>query len=303
VTRIRNITHILVLCSIIFGFACSSSTSVINDGFGDYLLVPAGEFSMGDHFNEGHSDEIPVHKVYLDAYYIGKYKVTNKEYSKFIHAGGYDESSYWSGESLGQFGTEPELWNIKEHFGGGLPGNDNYPVVGISWFEAQAYCRWLSQKTGNIYRLPTEAEWEKAARGLEPRRYAWGDEIDSSYSNYDSGQNREQMGLTPVGYYNGSDRSGFKTSDNVSPYGAYDMTGNTFEWCSDWYGRAYYATAASRNPLGPATGSSRVLRSAGYIDSAYYQRAASRHKRGAHLKNHATGFRCVREHSPGRQDP
>lgn len=289
--------QLIILSGIVLGSACTNSDLVINEDFGAYLLVPAGEFSMGDHFDEGHSDEIPVHKVYLDAYYIGKYKVSNKEFAKFIQDGGYTEASFWPEGSLGKHGLEPALWDSDEDFGGGQPGNEDYPVVGVSWFEAQAYCRWLSRKTGNIYRLPTEAEWEKAARGLEKQRYAWGDKIDRSYANYDFGQNRSEMRLTPVGFYNGSERKGFKTSDNSSPYGAYDMTGNTFEWCADWYGRDYYAIAASRNPLGPEKGASRVLRSAGYIDSAYYQRAASRHKRGAHVKNHATGFRCVREYS------
>ena len=276
--------------------------SNVNDGFGEYVLVTAGEFEMGDSFNEGNSDEIPVHTVYLDAYYIGKYKVTNGEYLKFIKEGGYLDADFWTAGGFGRFGQKPVHWDEKKYKGGGIPGNENYPVVGISWFEAVAYCCWLSEKSGEIYRLPTEAEWEKAARGVEKRRYAWGNSIDKTCTNYDSGKNREEMRLSPVGYYDGSIRNGLKTLSNASPCGAYDMTGNTSEWCLDWYGRTYYAESQVRNPQGPDTGPGRVLRSAGYIDSAYYQRTASRHKRGAHIKSFTTGFRWVRSYPGNRKD-
>jgi formylglycine-generating enzyme required for sulfatase activity len=283
------------LCLILAIAVCTGQKTKINDGYGDYVLVPAGEFEMGDIFDEGHSDEIPVHTVYLDAYFIGKYKVTNQEFEKFIEDNGYKNPDYWISGGFGQYGPIPEHWNEEKYKGGGIPGNEDYPVVGISWFEAMAYCRWLSEKTGNTYRLPTEAEWEKAARGTGKRRYAWGNAIDETYTNYDSGKKREEMSLTPVGFYDGGIRNGKKNHSNASPYGAFDMTGSTSEWCLDWYGRDYYSVSPSRNPQGPDTGQSRVMRSAGYIDSAYYQRTASRHKRGAHAKSFASGFRCVRE--------
>jgi formylglycine-generating enzyme required for sulfatase activity len=266
----------------------------LNDGYGEYVYVEAGEFAMGDLFNEGHSDEIPVHQVYLDAYYIGKYKVTNGEYRRFIEAGGYETPRYWIEGGFGEFGPVPAHWMSVEYFGGGLPGNENYPVVGISWYEAMAYCSWLSGETGYRYRLPTEAEWEKAARGSGKRRYPWGNEIDKTRTNYDWGNERGVMRLTPVGFYDGSLRHGVETKSNASPYGAYDMCGLTSEWCLDWYAVNYYHYSQKKNPKGPPEGSSRVLRSAGYIDSAYYQRAAGRHKKGAHTKSFTTGFRWVR---------
>ena len=281
---------ICILC-----FACSRLPKIINDGYGDYVLVPAGVFQMGDHFDEGNSDEIPVHDVYLDAYYIGKFKITNSAYKAFIDDGGYNEQAYWEAGGWGEFGSAPQFWNSAKDRGGGLPGNEAYPVVGVSWFEAMAYCQWLSAKTGHTYRLPTEAEWEKAARGTDQRRYAWGDEIDAGYANFDHGQDRQDMHLTPVGYYDGSMREGLQTHDNASPYGAYDMIGNVSEWCVDWYDATYYARSPRRNPTGREAGDSRVLRSGGYVDSAYYQRASGRHKMGAHFKSYKTGFRCVRE--------
>ena len=268
---------------------------MVNDGFGDYLLVSAGTFSMGDHFDEGNSDEIPVHDVYLDAYYIGKFKITNGEYQKFIEDGGYTRSEYWLHGGFGEYGSEPTFWREEMHRGGGIPGNQDYPVVGVSWFEAMAYCQWLSNKTVQVYRLPTEAEWEKAARGTGKLRYGWGSELDKHSANYDYGQPRGEMSLTLVGYYDGTELDGTRTLNRASPYGAYDMIGNVTEWCADWYDANYYRNSPKGNPRGPETGVSRVLRSGGYVDSAYYQRASSRHKRGAHMKNYKTGFRCVRE--------
>jgi len=289
-------------CLLGTGMFCSGPKTVVNDGHGDYLRISGGEFLMGDSFDDGNSDEIPVHTVALDTYYIGKYKVTNLEYGNFLKAGGYNSPEYWAAGGFDEYGRAPAHWDDAAHKGGGIPGNENYPVVGVSWFEAAAYCRWLSLETAQIYRLPTEAEWERAARGTDQRRYAWGNEIDKSRTNYDYGMDRTDMRLKPVGNYDGSLRDGLQTKDNAAPCGAYDMTGNTFEWCADFYGLTYYSVSPTLNPQGPETGRSRILRSAGYIDSAYYQRAASRHKRGAHVKSHATGFRCVREDSAGRND-
>ncbi|MFC1557495.1 formylglycine-generating enzyme family protein, partial [candidate division KSB1 bacterium] len=202
---------------------------------------------------------------------------------------------YWDTGGFGEYGNKPEYWNDPANRGGEITGNEKYPVVGVSWFEAMAYCNWLSEKTGRLYRLPTEAEWEKAARGIYQKRYAWGDNIDEHYANYDNGGDRKRMKLTPVGYYNGSVHNGFATNDNASPYGAYDMTGNISEWCYDWHDTKYYSVSSRENPKGPESGSSRVLRGGGYVDSAYYQRAAGRHKMDAHYKSYKTGFRCVCE--------
>ncbi|MCP4725564.1 MAG: formylglycine-generating enzyme family protein [bacterium] len=274
---------------------CSSVDISVNNGYGEYLIVPAGEFLMGDNFDEGNSDEIPVHKVYLDAYYIGQNKITNYEYNRFISDNGYTTEIYWEAGEFGEHGSEPDFWRNFEYRGGGVSGNDNYPVVGVSWFEAMAYCSWLSVKTGYTYRLPTEAEWEKAARGTTQYRFPWGNEIDETYARYDYGGSRKSYSIAPVGYYNGMAYGRLITKNNASPFGAYDMAGNISEWCLDWYDHKYYRASPETDPKGPDSGSSRVLRCGGYVDSAYYQRAASRHKMGAHFKSYKTGFRCVRE--------
>jgi formylglycine-generating enzyme required for sulfatase activity len=136
----------------------------VNDGHGDYVFVPAGEFLMGDNYEEGNPREGPAHPVYLDSYYIGADEVTNAEYARFIDDEGYEDRAYWTAGGFGSFAV-PRYWNDPAHRGGGIPGNEQFPVCGVNWFEANAFCAWLSAKTGETYRLPTEAEWEKAARG------------------------------------------------------------------------------------------------------------------------------------------
>ena len=230
----QRFLYTIVFMIVFLNPVCNADGQTVNDGYGDYMFVPAGEFEMGDNFNEGQSDELPVHTVYLDAYYIGKYQVTNEEYKKFIDDDGYTTEAYWlsvgwTAKQLNGW-TQPEHWIDSSFAGGGLPGNEIYPVVGVSWYEAHAYCAWLTTKTDTTYRLPTEAEWEKAARGTDQRRYPWGNDIDGSYANYKDSDELFRN-LTPVGYFDGTTHGSYTTQSNASPYGAYDMAGNVREWC------------------------------------------------------------------------
>ena len=189
------------------------------------VLVPAGEFVMGS--ENGESYEKPVRRVILDAYYIDAYEVTNALYGKFLQVERH---------------REPILWNDAKFNG------PNQPVVGVSCDDAEAYCRWAGR------RLPTEAEWEKAARGTDGRIYPWGNQWDRTRANtFIGGPGRP----TPVGSYEA----------DKSPYGAYDMAGNVQEWVADWYDDNYYRTSPSRNPQGPQTGRARVLRGGSWRDS------------------------------------
>jgi formylglycine-generating enzyme required for sulfatase activity len=290
-----------------------ANDQVINEGYGNYLFVPAGRFSMGDNYEEGNPRESPAHVVYVSAYYIGEYEITNEEYAKFIADGGYENSEYWSGGGFGGF-TEPLHWNDATYNGGGIAGNEAFPVAGVSWFEAAAYCSWVSTKTGSVYRLPTEAEWEKAARGgdfldgdasaqvpnpIPQRRYPWGNDIDGSYANYlDSGDPYE-TGLTPVGYYDGRVEGGFSTQDNASPYGAYDMSGNVYEWCSDRFSEVYYQESQNagivEDPQGPRGGSGYVIRGSAFLYETFKQRSAYRGAYYPAFRGPYIGIRCVRE--------
>jgi formylglycine-generating enzyme required for sulfatase activity len=280
--------------------------TVVNDGYGDYLIVPAGSFEMGDNFNEGESwdaDELPVHNVYLDAYYIGKHEVTNAQYSVFLNdVGKHSYGGYtWLDISSGR---------IDFVSGNYIPesGFEDYPVIEVSWYGSVAYCDWLTTMTGHTYRLPTEAQWEKAARGDasknsvlgHQRRYPWGDNIDGSYANYVLSwpPEKDKKGITPVGYYDGSLRGSFQTNDGSSPYGAYDMAGNVFEWCSDMYSSSYYSDSPVTNPLGAITGCP-VLRGGGYIHRASSLRSAQRFHHFHGATEFDIGFRCVRELTTG----
>ena len=173
------------------------------------------------------------------------------------------------------------------------PEMRNYPVVGVSWFEAMAYCSWLSYKTGKTFRLPTEAEWEKAARGTKQFRYSWGNYIDSSYANYWSFEDSGEKGISPVGYYDGSLQGNFKTSDGSSPYGTYDMTGNVWEWCSDWFSDTYFETSPTNNPTGPPSGPTKIKRGGSWIHIPEIQRSALRTSDGPMDRIEDLGFRCV----------
>ncbi|MGV8119091.1 MAG: SUMF1/EgtB/PvdO family nonheme iron enzyme [Candidatus Xenobiia bacterium LiM19] len=184
----------------------------------DMILIPAGEFLMGSPAGTGRDDERPQHKVYLDAFYICKYQVTNGQFARFVEETGYKPAGNWK---------EYAKW-----------GRETHPVVNVTWNDAAAYCNWAGGK------LPTEAQWERAARGTDGRIYPWGNEWDASRCNSNS------SGTIPVGSF----------PSGASPCGCMDMAGNVWEWCSDWYGEDYYGNSPSRNPGGPGSRNYRVLR-------------------------------------------
>ena len=272
--------------------ALASFTQSVNDGYGELVLVPAGPFKMGDNFGDGESREKPVHTVDLDAFYIGKYEVTNALWRKFRDDPGYDDPKFWP-EGRVMPKDQIPYWNDVKNHGGGTPGSDNYPVLGVNWDGATAYCNWVSAKTGKLYRLPTEAEWEKAARGTDQRRYPWGNTIDRSYANY-VGSRPFDTGEV-AGYYDGSKRGDVQTHSGASPYGVMDMAGNVMEWCQDWYGRDYYAVSPKKNPKGPETGAYRVMRGGTFFEDGFDLRSYARTAAWPSMQSHRmTGFRVAR---------
>ena len=286
-TALTSIVAPLVLA------AAMQPARVVNDGYGDYLLVPAGAFRMGDAFNEGWARERPVHTVDLDAFYIGRLEISNGEWKKFRDEAAYDDPKWWPGGRVVPRDQVP-YWTQPNNHGGGTPGSDAYPVLGVNWDAASAYCKWLSARTGKTYRLPTEAEWEKAARGTDGRRYPWGNTIDRTVANF-VGAQAYDTGM-PVGYYDGSKRGDVQTRSNASPYGALDMAGNVMEWCSDWYSQDYYRTSPRKNPKGPAEGAYRVVRGGSFFVEAFDLRSAARSAAWPSFQAHRMiGFRAVRE--------
>jgi len=224
----------------------------------EMVYVPAGEFSMGS--EEGDSDEKPVHVVSLDAYWIDKFEVSNDQYALCVADGTCSRPS------------SVKSYRRDSYYGN--PAYDDYPVVYVNWNQADAYCRWAGG------RLPTEAEWEKAARATDERTYPWGDAAPTcSLANYAGcvGDTSE-VGSYPAG---------------ASPYGAMDMAGNVWEWVADWYDSGYYGKSSLQDPTGPASGSSRVLRGGSWLDAGNSVRSADRDGRNPADAYYNLGFRCV----------
>ena len=228
--------------------------------------VAAGEFQMG---GDGPYDGKPIHSVTLSDYRIGKYPVTNAQFRSFVEGDGYTNREYWKYDEGWDWKnrneiSKPEYWDDPQW------NLDNHPVVGVSWYEADAYCNWLNKRVGTgdwRFRLPTEAEWEKAASWDSAKKskrvYAWGDEYDGQKGNVSA----SEIGRTSaVGLF----------SAHPSPYGAMDMTGNVWEWCADYYAENYYANSPEENPQGPPSGTGRVLRGAAFGNGAGIARCAYR---------------------------
>ena len=263
--------------------AKSVASKTVNDGFGEYVYVPAGAFQMGDRAGDGLARERPVHTVDLPAFFISRYEITNAQWKQFRDDPGYDDPRFWPHGRVVPRDQVP-YWTQSTNHGGGTPDSDDYPVIGINWDAATAYCAWLSARTGQRYRLPTEAEWEKAARGTDLRRYPWGDTINRGLANYVGAQAFDTV--QRVGHYPG----------NVSPYGAFDMAGNVLEWCQDWYDRDFYAHSPRRNPQGPQTGAYRVVRGGSFFVEAPELRTSARSMAWPSFQGHRMiGFRPVRE--------
>jgi formylglycine-generating enzyme required for sulfatase activity len=228
------------------------------------VLVPQGEFGMG---GSKHDKDEGLHNVVLDAYYIDKYEVSNKDYKDFMKATGHTQPAYWD---------DPRLSNPEQ------------PVVGVNWYEASGFCEWKGK------RLPTEAEWERAAKGQDGNEpFPWGHEFDETKANFGQKMRR----TTPVNSY----------PSGVSGYGAYNMSGNVFEWVSDWYDPTYFNASPALNPQGPATGLNfanqgpvKVLKGGSWLAPA--SSLHSNHRFWNKPENNSygvgLGFRCAQSASP-----
>ncbi len=272
--------------------AAGAVTTSPKDGM-QMVYVPAGEFLMGSaaYDTEAENDEKPQHRVTLDAYWIDKTEVTNAQFARFVSetkyvTDGEKAGTGWAYNGSGWEETNGADWRHPE--GPGTSSQNEHPVVQVSWDDAVAYCAWAGR------RLPSEAEWEKAARGTDGRKYPWGNEFDGRRVNhcdrncplywkettYDDGYEF----TAPVGSY----------TAGVSPDGALDMAGNVWEWVADWYAADYYASSPATNPSGPASGDGRVLRGGSWNNESTVVRSAFRSGFNPDVRGGSSGFRCAR---------
>ena len=276
---------VLMACSPVQSVQITSTPVVgstrISDKDGMTLMyVSSGEFTMGSKAEDALplcekfgtncplvdlKDEEPQHTVYLDSFWVDQTEVTNAKYAECVRAGQCDPPA------------STKSYKRESYFGD--PDFADYPVVSVNWNMAKSYCEWADR------RLPTEAEWEKAARGEDARDFPWGND----FPNNDLLNFRDFIGdTTGVGRY----------PMGISPYGALDMAGNVWEWVTDWYSEKYYSTSPSSNPLGPDSGTERVLRGGGFGSRVYTLRTTFR-AAGAPTDAFAwIGFRCAMNATP-----
>lgn len=228
--------------------------------------VPAGEFIMGAAITDTHAifSEQPQHSVYLEAFWIDQTVVDDQQYARCVSAGACSTP-----------GPRPKAFAHGDYYAD--PKYANYPVTEVSWSQANDYCAWAGR------RLPTDAEWEKAARGTDGRLYPWGNDAPTPKLADYSPTLDAKADTTPVGLY----------PQGASPYGALDMSGNVWQWVADWFDPTYYTKAPARNPTGPATGIDRTIRGSAFLDEASNLRVTPRNQGDPGLQSAGLGFRCA----------
>jgi formylglycine-generating enzyme required for sulfatase activity len=262
------------------------------------VLVPAGEFIMGS--DEGEADEKPVHRVALDAFYLDTHEVTNRLFDAFVRATGYRTTAEREGSAYG-LKDGAMAWEQINGAGWRKPEGDasvfesnraEHPVVSVSWHDADAYCRWAGK------RLPTEAEWEYAARAGTRTRYWWGDGHPGSRRVANIADETAERALpgwpAMTGYDDGYVRTAPVGSFEPNPWGLHDLIGNVWEWVADWHEANYYENSPSRNPAGPSGGVFKVLRGGSWLYVQPFARSASRSNNAPAYRSDLIGFRCAK---------
>lgn len=251
-----------------------------------FASIPSGRFTMGS--PDGGDDERPPRAVQVDAFHVSRHTITVDQYAAFVRDAGHPAPLLRDLPLVVTLPHElpfrelaaPHIWR------GGDPPRERgkHPVTLVTYLDAMAYCRWLSGQIGELVRLPTEAEWERAARGrLEQKRYPWGDDIDASRGNFlPEPALKRHRGTKPVGSY------------APNGFNLYDMAGNVWQWVADWYGADAYSVGDDRNPRGPAQGVFRILRGGSWVTHDVEQlRCAHRHRVPPDTYAYSVGFRVV----------
>lgn len=261
------------------------------------VLVPVGEFTMGDDAT-GEPDEKPAHRVLLPAFLLDRHEVTNAQFARFVAETGYRTDAERQGVAHaligGTFGSvEGADWRHLRGPGSSIEGMERHPVVLVSWNDAKAYGDWAGR------RLPTEAEFERALRaGVEGGKYPWGDGEDppgrpGNFCDETAKAKLPGWGHIVEGYDDGYERTSPAGSFPQNPLGLFDLSGNAWEWCSDWYGADCYGRSPVRDPRGPESGSSRILRGGGWDADRFGLRCSCRDKANPAVRNVYEGFRAA----------
>ena len=267
---------ILIIIYTVFLSGCSKKQ--VSDNIPhetEMIIIPKGDFMMGDNSKYSLINQKPIHKVNLREYYIDKTEVTVAQFEEFIQDNGYKTKKFWTknGWEFIQMTKDWEKMPLSINRSGF--DNPNQPVSGITWYEADAYARWCNK------RLLTEAEWERAARGTDGRVYPWGNEMDYTKLYYIlSGTSR----LKNVGSY----------SAGASPDGILDMSGSLWEWTSDWYEENYYSITPIENPTGPNEGNEKILRGGAWNSDRLQWKSTYRNHERPGIRRFDIGFRCAR---------
>jgi serine/threonine-protein kinase len=254
------------------------------------VFVPAGQFEMGSNDLENCFYANPAHDVSLDAFWIDQTEVTNSMFTVFLNDQGnqIEDGIKWLEPGAGHRGIEYGYIKEKEGVFSTQEGYENYPVIEVSWYGAAAYCSWIGG------RLPTEAEWEYAARGPEAKQYPWGNAFDGERVNYcdkscpeawrDESFADDARRWTTVGNY----------PNGASWCGALDMSGNVWEWVNDWWSENYYSNSPPENPAGPSDGTLRIGRGGSWYDESWQMKSSCRKGlKSSSARMHWVGFRCV----------
>lgn len=270
----RKCVSLLFVGLILTVLAVCERFSVASEAPKGMILIPASEFIMGADSEETNANQKPTHQVYLDAFYIDKHEVTNAQFEAFIVDGGYQNRKLWAAAGW-NFIQKHQIKAPLHHGQNSVSMEPGHPVIGVSWYEAHAYATWVGK------RLPTEAEWEKAARGTDERIYPWGNEMDFSRFNYFPHHEK----ILEIGSFPGG----------ASPYGVLDMAGSVWEWCADWYREDYYLQSPRKNPQGPDGGEHRALRGGGWDSIRLQLQTFYRYYDKADRRAYNIGFRCVQD--------
>jgi len=289
--RIFPVSALIILCIVPYTCTADASPGIKGADGAEMVLIPAGDFHMGSPDDDAYPrDERPRHKVYTDAFYFDRYEVTNEMFAAFLNSVKTpvlfeEQRADWvvirndidSDQKKDWWPTEISL---EKGVYKAIKGFERYPVISVSWFAADAYCRWAGK------RLPTEAEWEKTARGGVPdREYPWGNEVPTEGIIFKRAwiNNALPAPMENVGNY------------HPNSFGVYDAAGNASEWCSDWYDSAYYKKSPDKNPKGPDSGVNKIIRGGSWASAAPYLRVAARNYSSPFRQNSGVGVRCVKD--------